>query len=201
MNKKYNLVDLFSGAGGLTLGFYENNFKILETIEFWDKALETYNFNFKTNVKPKDITNLEFLYEIKNRNNKVDIIIGGFPCQGYSMAGKRCQDDPRNQLYKYTIKYIEELNPNYFVLENVKGILSFKEKDGILVIQKIKEQLNFLGYHCDHILLNANDFGVPQNRERVIFIGTRDKNKTNNIINKLKIFKLSLQMYTMLYMI
>ncbi|QIW62481.1 DNA cytosine methyltransferase [Mycoplasmopsis gallinacea] len=192
MAKKFTLIDLFAGAGGLTWGFYKNNFNIKYTVEFWQPAVDTYNKNFKLDVTTKDITDQNVIDEIEtNWQNKIDLVIGGFPCQGYSMAGKRNPDDPRNQLYKYTIKVIEKVKPKYFVLENVKGILSFKEKDGSLVIDKIIEILREKGYYSKFILLDATNFGVPQKRERVIFIGSsfENKEKVDQIIEKLSNFK------------
>lgn len=178
--KDIKMVDLFAGAGGLTLGFVQNDFKILDTIEFWKPAVETYNFNFATNIVPRDITDDDVRNELELKcKNKTNLVIGGFPCQGYSMAGKRDPDDQRNQLYKYTIDVIKRLQPEVFVLENVKGILSFKEKDGELVINKIINILKEQNYYARYILVDSSKFGVPQKRERVIFIGSKDKNKVD----------------------
>lgn len=178
--KDIKMVDLFAGAGGLTLGFVQNDFKILDTIEFWKPAVETYNFNFSTNIVPRDITDDDVRNELELKcKNKTNLVIGGFPCQGYSMAGKRDPDDQRNQLYKYTIDVIKRLQPEVFVLENVKGILSFKEKDGKLVINKIINILKEQNYYARYILVDSSKFGVPQKRERVIFIGSKDKNKVD----------------------
>lgn len=185
---KKRVVDLFSGCGGLTYGFFKQNFEIVESVEFWKPALETYNLNFNKNEIPKDITNPETITNIeKNHKNNIDLVIGGFPCQGFSMAGKRSQDDERNQLYKYTIEVIKKVNPKVFVLENVKGILSFVEKDGVLVIDKIINMLKKIGYYSKYILLDSSNFGVPQKRERVIFIGSKIKNKdkVDFVIDKL----------------
>ncbi|WP_406617706.1 DNA cytosine methyltransferase [Mycoplasmopsis lipophila] len=178
--KDIKMVDLFAGAGGLTLGFVQTDFKILDTIEFWKPAVETYNFNFSTNIVPRDITDDDVRNELELKcKNKTNLVIGGFPCQGYSMAGKRDPDDQRNQLYKYTIDVIKRLQPEVFVLENVKGILSFKEKDGELVINKIINILKEQNYYARYILVDSSKFGVPQKRERVIFIGSKDKNKVD----------------------
>ncbi|MDP4040788.1 DNA cytosine methyltransferase [Mycoplasma mycoides] len=188
-NRKNTIVDLFAGAGGLTLGFTQNDFEILDTIEFWQPAVDTYNYNFKKHIKPKDITDFNVRQNLENDfKNKTSLVIGGFPCQGFSMAGKRNKLDQRNQLYKYTIDVISRLQPYGFVLENVKGILSYKEIDGILVIDKIKQMLNELDYYTECILLDSSKFGVAQKRERVIFIGCKDKNKVNEVIKKLKEF-------------
>ncbi|MCU9931689.1 DNA cytosine methyltransferase [Mycoplasmopsis felis] len=175
---KRKMIDLFAGAGGLTYGFWKEGFDIVETIEFWKPATETYNYNFKTNIIPLDITNQETKDNLYNDwTNKIDLIIGGFPCQGFSMAGKRSQEDDRNKLYLHTVDIIKNIKPEVFVLENVKGILSYKEYDGIKVTDKIIELLNKSGYYCKFILLDCSKFGIPQKRERVIFIGTKKKNK------------------------
>lgn len=187
--KKIKLIDLFSGAGGLTLGFVENNFEILETIEIWKPALDTYNYNFNTSATPKDITDDRLRENIaKIWKNKTDLIIGGFPCQGYSIAGKRNPNDPRNKLYKFTIDMINKIKPKVFVLENVKGLLSFKDKDGVLIINKIKKELEKINYFSDWVLLDSSNFGVPQKRERVIFIGSifENKDKVEKCIDRLK---------------
>jgi DNA (cytosine-5)-methyltransferase 1 len=104
------------------------------------------------------------------------------------MAGKRNPDDPRNQLYKYTIDIIKRVKPKIFVLENVKGILSFKERDGELVINKIQKMLLAYGYYSKLFLADASKFGVPQKRERVIFIGSliKNKKKVDKVIDILK---------------
>lgn len=187
-NENYFMVDLFAGCGGLTLGFVQNDFVIADTIEFWKPAIETYNYNFKKNVVPRDITDENVRNEIENKwKNKADIVIGGFPCQGYSMAGKRSVDDSRNQLYKYTIDMIKKIQPNVAVLENVKGILSFKEKDGVLVTEKIIKLLRSIGYYARYTLVDSSKFGVPQKRERVIFVVAKSENatKVNKAIEKI----------------
>lgn len=190
-NKKtsFKMIDLFAGAGGLTYGFFAQGFNPIETIEFWLPAIKTYNFNFNKNVKPADITNasLRELLE-QNYKNKIDLVIGGFPCQGFSVAGKRSKTDSRNQLYKYTIDIIDKVQPKCFVLENVKGILSYKEEDGTYIVEKIVNELNRKGYYLKYTLLDSSNFGVPQKRERVIFVGAKfsDKEKVDKVIEKLK---------------
>ncbi|WP_322960890.1 DNA cytosine methyltransferase [Mycoplasmopsis cynos] len=186
MSKK--TIDLFSGCGGLSYGFFQNGFDIVESVEHWQPALDTYNLNFNKNEKIKDITDPKVIKSIEERfKNTIDLVIGGFPCQGYSMAGKRNPDDHRNQLYKYTIEVIERVNPRLFVLENVKGILSFKENDNELVINKIINMLLEKGYYSKYILIDASNFGVPQKRERVIFIGSSltNKDKVDAVIKRL----------------
>lgn len=182
------MIDLFSGAGGLTWGFVQAGFQPVVTIENDKASLKTYNYNFKTNVLAQDITDPAVLAHLEHWKGKIDLVIGGFPCQGFSMAGKRDQNDQRNQLYRYTLAVIAKVKPRVFVLENVPGILSYKETDGLLVVQKIQALAQASGYALDWVILNAADFGVAQKRRRVIFLGAR-LNETHLItqaINDLK---------------
>ncbi|WP_198401947.1 DNA cytosine methyltransferase [Mesoplasma florum] len=182
------MVDLFAGAGGLTLGFYKNGFEIVATSEIDKWAVETYNYNFKTNIISTDITEKKTkdnLLKIAGKN--IDLLIGGFPCQGFSIAGRRDPNDIRNKLYLDTISVIKSLQPKVFVLENVKGILSMESGKRI---KEIMKDLNKNGYFSEYVLLNSSDFGVPQNRERVIFIGSKDKGKVQETIKTLKKIKL-----------
>ncbi|QBF34808.1 DNA cytosine methyltransferase [Mycoplasmopsis phocirhinis] len=182
------IIDLFSGCGGLTYGFWKQGFNIVETVEHWKPALDTYNLNFNKQEHTKDITDIDVLSNIEKKfKNKIDVVIGGFPCQGFSMAGKRNPSDKRNQLYKYTIDVIRRVEPKLFVLENVKGILSFRENDGILVINKIIDELKQIGYYSKYILVDASNFGVAQKRERVIFVGSKLENskKIDIVVEKI----------------
>lgn len=193
---KKKVIDLFCGCGGLTYGFYNNNFDIVESVEHWKPALDTYNLNYKKAETIKDITDPQVINDIEKKyKNDIEIVIGGFPCQGYSMAGKRDPNDHRNQLYKYTIDVINRVRPRIFVLENVKGILSFKESDGVLVIDRIKKYLSDIGYFSKFILLDCSNFGIPQKRERVIFIGAlfSEADKVNEVMNQLNNKKLPIK--------
>jgi DNA (cytosine-5)-methyltransferase 1 len=185
------LVDFFCGAGGLSLGFHREGFKILLANDIEEVCIKTYSFNHyeipKSKVVHGDIKNVvEDLDALLSED--VDIVVGGPPCQGFSMANRqRIIDDPRNVLYKYYVKGIEKLKPKFFVMENVKGMLS--------VAEQVKEDFhNLVGvdYDVDYCLFNAKDFSVPQNRERLIYIGVRSdirdsisKNSTD-IINEIK---------------
>ena len=180
---KLSVIDLFAGCGGLTWGFVKQGFKIVKTVEHWPDAIATYNLNFKTNCKPLDISDPLVFNDLKQ--TKADLIIGGFPCQGFSMAGKRHQNDPRNQLYRYVIDLIILVQPKVAILENVKGILSYREADGTLVVDKIKTLLAKQGWTVQANLLNSVNFNVAQKRQRVIFVISQDQALVKTISNQL----------------
>ena len=167
---KNNVIDLFCGCGGLSLGFEMAGFEVRLAIDNWEDALITYRHNHKgTNTLNADLLNLN-PKEIEERYNLHDIsvIIGGPPCQGFSVAGKRIIDDDRNKLYKSFVRFVAHFHPKAFVMENVPNILSMGNgavKDAI-----IKDFTN-LGYNVSYKVLTASDYGVPQNRRRAIFVG------------------------------
>ena len=165
--KKYRLVSLFSGAGGMDLGFERAGFEIIWANDFFKEAVETYSNNISKNVVYGDITKIKSS-EIPDN---VDIVIGGFPCQGFSVANtKRSMEDQRNFLYKEMLRVIKDKKPKFFVAENVKGILSMEKGK---VFEMIKKDFESLGYKVDAKLVNAAEYGVPQARERVIIMGNR----------------------------
>lgn len=171
--KNYNAIDLFSGAGGLSYGFECAGFNILLGIDNDEKALETFELNHK-NAKSicGDITEISYIEDIKPiiGDKKIDVIIGGPPCQGMSLSGPRKFDDPRNKLYLSYIRLVEEIRPDAFVIENVPGLVGLfggQIKDSII------EKFTDLGYSIQYKILCAADYGVPQNRKRVIFVGTK----------------------------
>lgn len=175
IRKKYTLVSLFSGAGGMDLGFKKAGFDILWANDFNLDATITYKNNIGNHIVYGDICSIDSSKipgssDINDKEN-IDVIIGGFPCQGFSIANtKRSMKDERNFLYKEMLRIIEDKKPKIFVAENVKGILSMKNGK---VIKMIKEDFEKLGYVVDIKLLNAAEYGVPQARERVIIIGNR----------------------------
>ncbi len=179
MNKKIRIIDLFAGCGGLSTGFEMSNFKVITAIEKDARAAETYKFNHKnTKVLNTDI------YEVKNPieilSEPIDGIIGGPPCQGFSLSGKRDPKDPRNSLFMEFVRFVTFIQPKFFVMENVPGILSAKTETKENVVDIILKEFNKAGYNTKYKILNAADFGVPQLRHRVIFIGLR-KNIEKNI--------------------
>lgn len=170
----YNAIDLFCGCGGLSYGFESAGFNILLGIDNDQMALNVFEHSHNgAKSVCGDITQLSYS-DIKSiiGNKKIDIIIGGPPCQGMSLSGPRKFDDPRNKLYLSYIRFVEEIRPKAFVIENVPGLVSlFKGqiKDSII------ERLTALGYKVQYRILCAADYGVPQSRRRVVFVGLKDK--------------------------
>jgi DNA-cytosine methyltransferase len=180
-----NVLDLFSGSGGLSLGFEMAGFKIVAANDNFKDACKTYEANHPNTIMVEgDITSKDVkkkLYsEIKNK--KIDIIVGGPPCQGFSYAGKRLIDDPRNFLYKEFVSIVDEIKPKVFVLENVEGILT---SNGGKTYLSIKENFENLGYKVHGEKLHAVEYGVPQKRKRVIIIGVKKGNPENCFPKKL----------------
>jgi DNA (cytosine-5)-methyltransferase 1 len=179
--KSINVIDLFCGCGGMSKGLTDAGLNIIAGIDVWDKAINSYKKNFHHQAICEDLTKLppEKFNDMYNKENKnVDLIVGGPPCQGFSIAGKRDTKDPRNSLFMEYAKYINYFNPKAFIMENVIGILSMKTDKNEKVIDIILSQLN-TNYNCIVTKLYASDFEVPQNRRRTIIIGIR---KDLNII-------------------
>ena len=183
ITKPLNVIDLFCGCGGMSKGLTDAGLNIIAGIDIWDKAVESYNKNFEHKAYCEDLTKLppEKFNELYNKENKnIDILVGGPPCQSFSIAGKRDKNDPRNDLFMEYVKYLDYFKPKAFILENVIGMLSKKTSNGEKVIDIIIEQLG-RNYNCIINKLYASDFEVPQNRRRTIIIGIR---KDLNIIPK-----------------
>lgn len=175
---KYCSIDLFSGAGGLSLGFEMAGFKPQVGVEFNHECVQTYKKNHpNTTIIEKDIRLVETdsITKILEDSNfqQVDVITGGPPCEGFSLAGKRDVNDPRNKLFNEYIRFVEDLRPYVAVMENVSGILNMKSDKNEKVGDLIKRSFNSIGYKVDHKVLLATDYGVPQHRKRVFFIATR----------------------------
>ena len=178
-----NVVDLFSGAGGLSLGFVQEGFGVNLAVDFDKSTVETYRFNHpKVHSKyilHRDIQDIENEIPDYLRKKEVDIVIGGPPCQGFSIANQqRIIDDSRNKLYKSFVKIVSLTSPKYFVMENVKGMSK--------VANQIKEDFEKIGYKVDYEVLQAIEFGIPQNRERLIFIGTKSSINPKNIFHMIR---------------
>ncbi|MEY8436050.1 DNA cytosine methyltransferase [Streptococcus hyointestinalis] len=211
----YNIIDIFSGAGGLTEGFRDNSFKIVKHIEkdiaasqtlllrdifyYLQQSDKLYLYNKYLNNEITFETLLEHTPpEIHNKMLNIEIghdtidfifnqieektitgIIGGPPCQAYSTIGRAANrnkkdTDERIYLYRYYVEFLKKYRPNFFVFENVKGLLSFKDINGDLLFPKMQEEFREIGYSIDYRLINAADYGVPQKRERIIIFGVPD---------------------------
>lgn len=168
-----NVLDLFCGAGGLSYGFECAGFDILLGIDNDAKALETFELNHKGSKSIcGDITQITYDDHIKPLldGKQIDVIIGGPPCQGMSLSGPRKFDDPRNKLYLSYIRLVKEIQPKAFVIENVPGLVGLfggQIKDSII------EKFTEMGYHIEYKILCSADYGVPQSRKRVVFVGTK----------------------------
>jgi len=224
-----NVISLFCGCGGLDKGFENSGFNIIASNDIWKTALDTYKNNFDHDVIEGDIVSGKTKQQIllKAKGKKIHCLIGGPPCQAYSISGLRDPTDPRGKLFNEYISLVKSLKPDYIVMENVKGILSvYQDRDNLTetditklkkiyesiddlkskiktdkddkdkkktyekqmkklkdevkqyqepVTDKIVKKLESCGYRVEFKTLNAANFGVPQKRERVIFIGTRYK--------------------------
>lgn len=165
--QKLRVVSLFAGAGGMDLGFKNAGFDIVWANDFNYDATITYKNNIGNHIVHGNIL------DIKSSDipNDIDVVIGGFPCQGFSVANtKRSIEDERNFLYKELLRVVEDKQPKFFVGENVKGILSLANGK---VFEMIKQDFRNIGYVLDAKLLNAADYGVPQTRQRVIILGNK----------------------------
>lgn len=177
------VASLFCGCGGSDLGilggfsYLENHydkldFDIVYAIDFDPKVVETYNANFAHKAICGDVCEADF----SNMGN-IDVLVGGFPCQSFSTLNPtKDTNDARANLYKQIARFLNEKKPKYFVCENVKGLITLQKGE---IITKIKKAFENCGYRVDYQLLKAVDFGIPQRRERVFIVGTRnDINKT-----------------------
>lgn len=178
----YKFVDLFSGAGGLSCGLVMAGFTPVASVEIMPEAVQTYEHNFvnkkgfNERVETRDIRSEEVKKELYKTigDQHIDLIVGGFPCQGFSMAGNRVVSDPRNSLYLEMLEIVKNVKPDYVVMENVEGLRSML--DGKVETQIINDYKE-IGYEINVTTLNAADYGVAQQRKRVIFIGNRIGNK------------------------
>lgn len=170
MRQDYTAVSLFTGAGGMDVGFEKAGIRALFANEIVPEAAETYNTNHPQGVMVNDDINsiMDLLTEFRG----VDFVFGGPPCQGFSVAGKMDPNDDRSKLIFAFLDVVERTSPRAFVMENVKA-LGVLEK-WASVRKKYLERASSLGYTCAPFILNATEYGVPQKRERVFFIGIRD---------------------------
>jgi DNA (cytosine-5)-methyltransferase 1 len=172
---KFKVISTFSGGGGSSLGCVWSGGKVLAAVEWDDNAVATYRLNFpNTPVIHRDIAKVtveELLSLTGLQPRELDILDGSPPCQGFSTAGKRQLDDPRNSLFKEYVRLLRGLQPKVFVMENVSGMVKGNMKHVFAIAMR---ELKASGYQVKCQLMNAMYFGVPQSRERVIFIGVRN---------------------------
>ncbi|MGK7887475.1 MAG: DNA cytosine methyltransferase [Crocosphaera sp.] len=170
-------VDLFAGVGGMTLGFEQAGFDVLASVEIDPIHCVTHHYNFPfwtticasvTKITANEIRELSTI-----KNQPIDVVFGGPPCQGFSLMGKRSLDDDRNSLVKHFIRLVLELQPKYFVIENVPGMTIGKHQ---LVLQEIFDEFSKNNYQVktDYQILNAANYGVPQLRKRLFIFGTKE---------------------------
>ena len=173
---KISVVSLFSGAGGLSRGFYDAGYEVVLGVDFDEAALKTFKENHGTAEAMKlDLFNHDNIDVIVNflqkREIKLDVLVGGPPCQGFSIAGPRDMNDKRNSLYLAMVKVADRLKPQAVVLENVPGMI---QTNGGIGAKRIIEDFKKIGYVMTPKLLYAPDYGIPQMRKRVFFVGLRD---------------------------
>lgn len=180
--RKYNVIDLFCGCGGFSKGFEQAGFNVRFGVDLWKDATITYHQNFPDAIViNKDITELDgsqILSSTGMKKSEVDVIIGGPPCQGFSVSGKRLIDDDRNKLYKNFVRIVGELKPKVFVMENVPGLVRLF---GGVFGPQVMEDFTRIGYRVKMKILSSDSYGVPQKRTRVIFVGINSDVFDNNV--------------------
>lgn len=176
-------IDLFAGAGGMSLGFEQAGFDIAAAVEIDPIHCATHEYNFPEAAticaSVIDLSGDEIRRRAKLGNKDIDVVFGGAPCQGFSLMGKRVFDDPRNQLVFHYVRIVRELNPKYCVFENVKGLTLGKHAQ---FLDELIAALDDAGYDVltPYRVLNAADYGVPQDRRRLFLVGTRKGLKLPN---------------------
>lgn len=180
-NRKPNAISLFSGCGGDTLGLENAGFSVIAFNEFKQWAKETHLANFPHSVSltdskgKSDITKLpDSVFEEFTGDTKIDVVFAGFPCQGFSTAGKKNTTDPRNQLFRQFVRVVKITKPSFLIGENVSGLLSMKSgprQEDPLMIEIIREAFREIGYTISYRVLEAVRFGVPQSRKRILIVG------------------------------
>ena len=168
-----NAIDLFAGCGGLSKGFQDAGFNIIVGVDNDQAALNTFELNHTGSVGLNaDLSKHETFDEIKKiaGNREIDVIIAGPPCQGFSLTGPRNFDDKRNQLYLAVIEMVKEYNPKAFIIENVPGMATLYQGQ---IKDEILKRFRAMGYNVDCRILCAADYGVPQMRKRLVFMGVR----------------------------
>ena len=184
-------IELFAGCGGMSLGLQRAGFEIVYANEINEVAVKTYKKNFpEVFVQEEDIRKVDPTLVKKQIGKKIDLIVAGTPCQGFSTVGPRNPNDPRNKLFLQLLKFVKTFKPKMFVMENVTGILTM---DNGKVIERIKSSFSGIGYSVQYKILTASEFGVPQARKRIFIIGTRGNISTEKLFPKSKRKKVSVK--------
>lgn len=169
-----NVIDLFCGAGGLSEGFEDAGFKIVAGNDVDKNMIASFKLNHpNARAIAEDIAQIDvdkLLSEIGKTKEDIDLVIGGPPCQGFSTVGNRKEDDPRNRLFYEFVRFVREIKPKMFVMENVPGLMTMKKGE---VREIIRKEFENLGYKVNIEILKSEDFGVPQKRRRVFFVGNQ----------------------------
>ena len=177
--KKYNVLDLFCGCGGMSWGLAKKGFRIVAGFDIWDVALQTYQYNHKNtkavNLDLTDADPIKALNDIGISPDSIDVIIGGPPCQGFSKntpASERFLEDPRNQLYKSYLRFVKEIEPKVVVIENVAEI--YNAFRGV-VREEIINTLKEWGYEVEVKIVDMSHYGIPQKRRRCFFFASKKR--------------------------
>jgi DNA (cytosine-5)-methyltransferase 1 len=174
----YKTIDLFAGAGGITEGFRKAGYTCVCANDFDEEAKHTFTFNHP--LIPyllkdiREVTSAELLLKAGCNADEIDVMTGGPPCQGFSLAGQRLSDDPRNVLFREYIRIAKDIQPKVIFFENVYGIMNMQNGR---VLNAILAKFGEIGYQCKYALINAADYGVPQARPRFVLIGVRGSDK------------------------
>jgi len=185
MENKPIAVDLFAGCGGLSLGFESAGFNVVFSNDFWKPAATTYKANFQKvvfsedDVKVLDKEKIETILQSKGlKIDQIDVVMGGPPCQGFSRLNNLKLDskDPRNSLFREFVRLVSIIKPKFVLMENVFDLSNRKTAEGQYVKEIIVEEFKKIGYNVIYKVLNAADYGVPQKRRRIFFLGTRLEN-------------------------
>lgn len=176
MGRKYKIIDCFCGAGGLSLGFEKSGFEVVYAFDLDEVSVSTYKHNPQYHHGPAFVRDI---YKVSKKSieedlgrelGEIDVVIGGPPCQGFSVQRRGDDSDPRNNLVLEYIRMILDIRPRFFVMENVGGLLSPR---GRPYLEQLKEKCESAGYVIQRDKLTASDFGVPQSRRRVFIVGEK----------------------------
>lgn len=183
MDRKYKVIDCFCGAGGLSLGFEKAGFHVVYAFDFAEDTIETYKHNPKHHHGPAFVRDIHTVCkssieeDLGHELGPIDVVIGGPPCQGFSVQRRGDDTDPRNDLVLEYVRLLKEIKPRMFIMENVEGILS---KRGEPYIKALHENMEKAGYTIQKKKMLASNYGVPQDRTRVIIVGELTDGKSAN---------------------